>query len=257
MANLLIAPLDVLIDKRLSDPERRVLLALYSFRGKDTNTVWPSLNLLSERALINDKTRISKLTKSLSEKGWLTKKKRGFTGGNSYTLTTPSNLDCSTNLALKAKLEPNTNTNLDCNTKSNLDSDTKCKEEYIEQTIEQTNKNICRKPDSFKQFFKIYPENKKGGRDESAWKKAKSLKLTDNDFMLMIADLEKRKVLCPSWYSKYAIGICKYLDEHFWKTPITPEGDSNDQSGDKHGNFKQRDYQSGASDLSKLDWVNG
>lgn len=138
---LLVAPLEVLTDTRLTDPERRVLLALFSYRGKNTNTVWPSLSALAERAHINDQTRVSKLTKSLADKGWLTKKKRGFTGGNEYTLTVPetalSNLDSDTNLAPDTNLDGDTNSNLDSDTKSNLDSAAKYKEQTIEQTKEQ------------------------------------------------------------------------------------------------------------------------
>lgn len=87
--SLLIAPLEALVDPRLTDPERRVLLSLYSFRNKNADTVWPSIEAIAERSNIADKTRISKITTSLSKKGWLTKKRRGFTGGNSYSLTVP------------------------------------------------------------------------------------------------------------------------------------------------------------------------
>ena len=145
---LLIAPLEALLDPRLSAPERHVLLALYSFRGKNTNTVWPKLETLANRANLKDQTRVSKITRSLASKGWLTKKKRGFTGGNEYTLTVPveaqgslveasSNLDSDTKLDGKTILDSNTKSNLDSGTKSNLDSDAKNKEQTIDQTIEQ------------------------------------------------------------------------------------------------------------------------
>jgi hypothetical protein len=79
------------------------------------------------------------------------------------------------------------------------------------------------KPESFKQFFIMYPPNKKGGTDATAWKKAKGLGFTDNEFNLMIIDIEQRKALMPKWYETYAIGITKYLEERIWLTPITPE----------------------------------
>lgn len=88
--------------------------------------------------------------------------------------------------------------------------------------VKQDKKKVT-KPDSFKQFFKMYPPNKKGGTDATAWKKAKTLGFTDNEFNLMIDDIEKRKALMPSWYSTYAIGITKYLEERIWLTPITAE----------------------------------
>lgn len=156
--SLLIAPLECLVDDRLTDPERRVLLALFSFRGKDTNTVWPGLEAIAERALVKDTARVSKLTSSLAKKGWLTKKKRGFTGTNKYILTVPDvanldaepNLEADTNLVSDTKLEsaanlaPDASSNLAPETKSNLAPDAKYKEQTTEQTSEQT--TSCAEP---------------------------------------------------------------------------------------------------------------
>lgn len=151
------------MDTRLSDPERRVLMALFSFRNKNTDTVWPRVEWLACRAGIVDVTRVSKVTRSLAKKGWLTKKKRGFSGYIQYTLTVPdeatkvmqqSNLDCeskleekanqktdqekdsSTNLDSESNFDGNAKSNLDSETKSNLDSESNCREQSIEQSIE-------------------------------------------------------------------------------------------------------------------------
>lgn len=145
MSSLLVAPLEALTDSALSDPERRVLLALFSFRGKDTGVIWPSADEIAKRANINDKTWISKLTKGLVEKGWVEKKKRGFTGGNEYKLRFPERLngvDSESNLGSKSKLVADTKPNLGSQSKSKLDPEPKCKEQTIEQTNEQTKKNI-------------------------------------------------------------------------------------------------------------------
>lgn len=154
--NLLIAPLEALIDPLLSDPERRVLLSLFSFRGKNTDTVWPSINAIAERANLNDQTRVSKLTASLANKGWLTKKKRGFTGCNEYKLEVPARLDSLPNLDADAKLGQNTNSNLDGDTNSNLDSDAKCKEQTTEQTNEEEKHTAIEK--SFDLIWNRYPK---------------------------------------------------------------------------------------------------
>lgn len=169
MSNLLVAPLEALTDPLLSDPERRVLLSLFSFRGRDTNVVWPSTESLAERANINDKTWISKITKSLCEKGWLEKKKRGFSGGNQYTLHVPdrlileeSKLDQDSKLDGEPKIEANPHEcslakdaasnldgepKLDGDTFSKLDGEPKCNE----QTNEQTNiKKITKKSSGLK-----------------------------------------------------------------------------------------------------------
>jgi predicted transcriptional regulator len=146
MTQLLVAPLQALTDPELSDPERRVLLALFSYRDKTSNTVWPSVDTIATRANVRDRTRISKITRSLSKKGWLTKRKRGFTGYNQYTLTVPdrlTNLDSNATLAPEPnkedqpKLDAATTSNLDSGTTSNLDSESKCKEHTNEQTNEQ------------------------------------------------------------------------------------------------------------------------
>lgn len=179
--SLLIAPLEALTDSRLSDPERRVLLSLYSFRNKNANTVWPSLSSLAERANMRDETRVSKLTKSLSEKGWLTKKKRGFTGSNQYNLTIPPNLDSDTNLEPDANLDGNTNPNLDSDTKSNLDCESKCNELQIEQQIEQQRVNPQKSSKSFDPTDIAFPD----GLNVSAWiewcdyRKSKGKRITD------------------------------------------------------------------------------
>lgn len=158
--SLIVAPLESLTDTRLTDPERRVLWALFSFRGKNTDCVWPSLIKLGERAQIQDVTRISKITSSLAKKGWLTKKKRSFRQGNEYRLTMPeelanldseanledekpgktseSNLDSNANLAKQSKMKQGDISNLDSETKPNLDSETKPIEQTTEQTTEQT-----------------------------------------------------------------------------------------------------------------------
>jgi hypothetical protein len=144
VSRLLIAPVEALTDRELTDTERRVLLILFSFRGKTTNNVWPSTEAIAEMANISDVPRISKITSGLAKKGWLTKKKKGFTGCNEYTLTVPDRLEVDpnlanfTNLEESANLEENNNTNLANFTKSNLANSAKYKEQTNEQTNEQT-----------------------------------------------------------------------------------------------------------------------
>ena len=95
MSKLLVAPLEALTDPELTDQERRVLLALFSFRGKVSENVWPSRAKLGERANIKDLASIGKRTTSLSKKGWLTKFKKGFSGHITYTLCFPERLNTS------------------------------------------------------------------------------------------------------------------------------------------------------------------
>lgn len=90
--SLIIAPIEVFNDPRLTASEFRVLLTLYSFRNRNANTVWPSRDVIAERANIADVARVSKITNELFKKGWLTKKRRGFSGGVEYCLTVPDDL---------------------------------------------------------------------------------------------------------------------------------------------------------------------
>ena len=156
MAKMLVAPIEALTDPRLSFQERAVLLALYSFKGK-TDTVYPGLDAIAKRANISDTTRISKLTKNLAEKGWLTKKKRGFTGCNSYFLTVP-NLVKNANMGESANLVSGAKSNLAKNAKSNLVKNAKYKEQTIEQTIEQTSVGDEPPPHPPDEKFEMYSE---------------------------------------------------------------------------------------------------
>lgn len=88
LARKLVTPLAALVDKRLSHPERMVLLTLYSYLGK-AGSVYPSREQLSDRSGINSIQRISVMTSRLVELGWLVKQKKGWTGRNQYYLQIP------------------------------------------------------------------------------------------------------------------------------------------------------------------------
>lgn len=137
LSKLLIAPLEVLTTRSLTEVERRVLLVLYSFRGKNTEVVFPGIDAIADRAGYKDKTRVSKITSSLARKGWLEKRKKGFTGCNSYRLIVPEHESEDPNLDPDAKLDQEAKPNLDSGTNPNLDPDAKYKEQTIEQTIEE------------------------------------------------------------------------------------------------------------------------
>jgi len=134
-------PITVIPTELLAHPltpsELRVLIGLYSFRGKDTNTVWPSLEALSQRVGVKDKTQISKITTILHKKGFLEKKKSSFNGNNRYKLMIP-NLEEGTKLEELPNQEETTIPNLGKTTNSNLGKTTKDKH-IKEQTKEQTN----------------------------------------------------------------------------------------------------------------------
>ena len=85
-----ITPIEVIQDQRLTKRQIKVLIALLSFRGKNTNTVWPSREKLSQRCNL-PVTRISQTTSELVDLGWLTKDgKGGFSKSTRYQITVPN-----------------------------------------------------------------------------------------------------------------------------------------------------------------------
>lgn len=87
-----IVPVEVWIDKRLTLEQVRVLGALLSFRGKNTNTVWPKREALAMRCAM-PVAKISEATSSLVRLGWLEKNGRGgFSKPTSYTITIPESV---------------------------------------------------------------------------------------------------------------------------------------------------------------------
>ena len=87
--NFAFIPLEVIQDIRLTKRHIKVLIALFSYRGKNTNTVWPSREKLSKRCGIRV-TTISLITTELVKLGWLVKTgKGGFSKSTRYEITVP------------------------------------------------------------------------------------------------------------------------------------------------------------------------
>ena len=100
-----IVPIEVLQDKRLTKNQLKVLIALFSFRGKNTDLVYPSREKISERCGIRT-TTISLITTELSELGWVKKTgKGGFSKATRYKLTVPKS-----STVLKTRTVPKTST---------------------------------------------------------------------------------------------------------------------------------------------------
>ena len=78
----------VIEDKRLTFLQTKVLLALFSFRNKDTNLCFPSREAISKRINIRT-TSISKITTELVALNWLEKAWNTEIGKFLYTITVP------------------------------------------------------------------------------------------------------------------------------------------------------------------------
>lgn len=82
-------PIEVALDRRLTQRQMRVLIALFSFRNKTTNTVWPSRAAIAARTNM-DETRVSIATGDLVKLGWLLKVgEGGHSKASRYTLCVP------------------------------------------------------------------------------------------------------------------------------------------------------------------------
>lgn len=84
-----IVPIEVCLDHRLTLRQVRVLVALFSFRNKDTGVARVKRSTLAERCGFPE-SRISAITTSLEKMGWIEKEgKGGFSKPSSYTVTVP------------------------------------------------------------------------------------------------------------------------------------------------------------------------
>lgn len=84
-----IVPIDVCSDDRLTKMQIKVLIALLSFRNKNTDTCFPKRKALSDRCGYTEQT-ISKVTKQLVDLGWLQKEgSGGYSSPCRYKITVP------------------------------------------------------------------------------------------------------------------------------------------------------------------------
>lgn len=84
-----IVPIEVALDDRLTKMQIRVLIALLSFRNRNTNTTWAKRETLATRCGYGINT-ISRVTTQLVELGWLTKVGQGgWSKASHYRVTVP------------------------------------------------------------------------------------------------------------------------------------------------------------------------
>ena len=145
-----VVPIEVIQDRRLTLEQTRVLIALFSFRNKVTNTVWPSRSAIAERTGMHP-SNISSATTALVALGWLTKDGLGgHSKSTRYTLCVPTieapkqrtTVAHSATVAEQATVaEPATSTVAHSATTPLAYSATR-KEQSIEQSNEQKKKRV-------------------------------------------------------------------------------------------------------------------
>lgn len=194
-----IVPIEVAMDRRLSMRQMRVLLALFSFRGKTTNMIWPSRKALSERTGL-DASTISTATSDLVRLGWLKKEGRGGKSmATRYTLCVPD-FDAQTVAESVTVAESATR-----------------KELTIELTKEQTKKIRVGSCGSvgFEKFWVAWPKSDRKqakGRCLQAWKKQGLEHIADT----VLAHVERMKA-SDSWRRGYEPMPLTYLNQKRWE----------------------------------------
>jgi len=155
-----IVPVEVWADRRLTLEQVRVLGALLSFRGKNTDLVWPSRQQISERTGGMHPANISTATSALENLGWLTKDgKGGHSKATRYRIRVPElTVAESATVAEQATVaESATRTVAESATPPVAESATR-KEQTIEQTKEQTKLSAPPKTASFVVMKTDFPE---------------------------------------------------------------------------------------------------
>lgn len=178
-----IVPIEVLQDSRLTLWHIKVLIALLSFRNKNTNLTCPSREKLSIRTGLHI-SNISKATKELCELGWLSKEgKGGYSKSTRYEITVPEFLstvvDSATVVESTTVVNSAISTVVDSATRVVVDSATRKEQTNITDQLTnntptpKANPRINALDDGFLEFWNKYP--KKTGKDEAhkSWKKKK------------------------------------------------------------------------------------
>ena len=196
----LCAPLSALIDDRLSKSERLVLLGLYSFHDyKVDRPVFPSRKSLAKRSDLRDSTRVSKLTDSLTRKGWVTKKRKGFTNLIDYRLHIPPyvmwqmfGVELSKvaehAVMVKNTVTVKTTTSKVAETTTPEVAETTTSKEHTNLT-NQINKPHMGDSDLFNRFWNEYP--KKVGR-KKAYESWQSINPSEQDLNAMLINISDR-----------------------------------------------------------------
>ena len=215
-----LVPLDVIQDSRLTLRHIKVLVALFSFRNKTTDIVFPSRQKLSECTGLPI-SRISTTTTQLEKLGWLEKDgKGGFSKATRYKLTVPD-LDTVTEAVTVTETVTQTVTDsvtggvtdLVTNTVTDLVTRKEHTNEYTnEQTIEHTKQDAV---DLFDDFWKRYPNKTAKGKAVEAWAKIKN----KEQVLEQIIDALKWQTDMPKWCEdngKYIPHPATYLSQQRW-----------------------------------------
>ena len=211
--NFLFLPYEILSDDRLSLRQIRVLMAILSWRKKNTNLSRISREMISERTGY-PLTRVSNITTQLEKLGWISKKGNG---GKSqwceYTIKDVEKL-----IAHKSNGDQNGNHDQNGNdtvtetvTSGVTNSDT-----GIDTGI-STVKGTDMYTPGFEKFWDVYPKHKTDKKGVfKKWKKQKLEPKADE----LVADVLLRINESEKWGEGIICHPRRYLEEERWTEPL-------------------------------------
>ena len=233
----LCAPLSVLIDDRLSKSERLVLLGLYSFHDyKADSPVFPNRNTLAKRSDLKDATRVSTLTNNLAQKGWVTKKRKGFTNRIDYRLHIPPYVMWQMfgselfKLAETAVMAKTTTPKVVKTTTPKVVKTTTPKEHTM--LTNQFNKPHMGESDLFYRFWNEYPKQVGRKKAQQTWL---NMNLSKQDLNAMLINISDR-LTQGAWSletKQYIPHASNYLEGEQWTDEIIQR---NNNGSDRRGN---------------------
>ena len=239
----LCAPLSVLIDDRLSKSERLVLMGLYSFHDyKSDRPVFPSRTALAKRSDLNNATRVTELTNSLAQQGWVTKKRKGFTNLIDYRLHVPAYVMWQTFGIELSKLIENTvpieNTVIiESMTPKVIETmtpkviETMTSKEHTNLTY-QFNKPHMGESDLFDRFWNEYPKQVGRKKAHQTWQ---SMNPSEQDLNAMLINISDR-LNAGTWSletKQFIPHASNYLEGEMWADEIIKR---NHNGQDTNGN---------------------
>ena len=210
-----IMPIEALADKRLTLEQLRVLGALFSFRGKDTNTVWPSRQAIADRIGMNV-CNISTATSALERMGWLRKEgKGGYGKATRYTISVPDTVAQSATVAERATVAQQATTTVAQQATPTVAYQATRKEhnqEHNQKNITNTGADESR----FAAFWSVYPKKEAKLDAKKAW-----AKLNPDAALLetILSAIEQRKK-SDTWQRGFIPNPATWINGRRWEDEI-------------------------------------
>ncbi|MCW3171409.1 helix-turn-helix domain-containing protein [Shewanella subflava] len=214
---------------KVGNPLRKLVLLKLADNANDHGECWPSYAYIAEQCEITRRS-VMQHVKKLEEAGFLMREYRKGEKGNSSNVF-HLNFDIKPDLPSEYHSPASERNSLPPSESGSPSSESNSPplvnlvhpEPVTLEPVNESLKDLCPKS-SFKKFFMLYPNHRKGGSDSSAWKAWKSENLTVQDCEAAINWLLQAAERDPSWgvtaNGQYILGVTKFIREKTWLTPL-------------------------------------